>query len=290
MSERYLDAIWRARHALDAIEAWLATLPEHDHVTIPRIQQEIRTPPISNAQASLAVSVLIELGILEKRPGLLLNRSRLLETETLRRGMRLGIDYACSHITSPPVHFLAALPSGLSTNLQEAITSEASDLRAGVIELLAEAQEHLLLASPFWDETTLVDLGNILERRLNRGIRVDLLFRSVAHLRQREQSFAQILDHLAQHPGCHIWTWSAPLATDQFRTQTFHFKCIIADHGKQAYLGSANFTTASLRSRMELGVLLDGDDARTLSRIVNYTLSIAQAWGGKDQEQVIERE
>ncbi len=282
MSERYLDALWRARHALDAIESWLAPLPEQERVTMPRIQHEIRTPPISYAQAALAVNALVELGILEKQPDLLLNRSRLIETEALRMGMRQGIDYTRAHMSPPPVHFLAALPTGLPANLQEAIGAEASDLRAGLIGLLAEAQEHLLLASPFWDETTMIDLGNILERRLNGGIRVDLLVRAIAHPREGTQRFTQILEHLAQHPGCHIWTWNAPLAADHFGTQTFHFKCIIADHGKQAYLGSANFTVASFRSRMELGVLLDGEDARALSRIVNQTISRAHAWRGKE--------
>ena len=281
MSERYLDALWRARHALDAIESWLTTLPEHDRVTLPRIQHEIRTPSISYAQAALAVNALVELGILEKQPDLVLNRSRLLETETLRTGMRQGIDYTRAHMPSPPVHFLAALPTGLPASLQEVITAEASDLRAGLIGLLTEAQEHLLLASPFWDETTMIDLGNILERRLNGGIRIDLLVRAIAHPREGTQSFTQILEHLAQQPGCRIWTWNVPLAADHFGTQTFHFKCIIADHGKQAYLGSANFTMASFRSRMELGVLLDGDGARTLSRIITQTLNVAQAWKGK---------
>jgi hypothetical protein len=35
------------------------------------------------------------------------------------------------------------------------------------------------LASSFWDETTMIDLGTILERRLNGGIRVDFLIRSL---------------------------------------------------------------------------------------------------------------
>jgi hypothetical protein len=281
MSERYLDALWRARQALDAIEAWLTTLPEHDRVTLARIQHEIRTPSISYAQAALALNALVELGILEKQSDLLLNRSRLLETATLRTGMRQGIDYTRAHLPSPPLHFLVALPMGLPVSLQQAITAEASDLRAGLIGLLTEAQEHLLLAAPFWDEATMRDLGNILERRLNGGIRIDLLVRAIDHPREGAHSFTQILERLAQHPGCRIWTWNVPLAADHFGTQTFHFKCIIADHGKQAYLGSANFTLASFRSRMELGVLLDGDGARTLSRIITQTLSVAQAWRGK---------
>jgi phosphatidylserine/phosphatidylglycerophosphate/cardiolipin synthase-like enzyme len=278
MNEQYLAALWRSRQTLDAIETWLATLPEQERVTLARMQYEIRTPAISYAQATLAVSALVELGILEQRPDLLLNRSRLLATASLRCGMRLGSDYTRSHISPPPVQFLAALPTGLAASLQEAITAEASDLRAGLIGLLTEAREHLLLASPFWDIATMTDLGSILERRLNGGIRVDLLFRSLANPAERTQPGSQILERLAQHAGCRIWTWNTPHASDHFGNQTFHFKCIIADHGTRAYLGSANFTTASLRSRMELGVLLDGEDAQALSRIVTQTLHIAHIW------------
>jgi phosphatidylserine/phosphatidylglycerophosphate/cardiolipin synthase-like enzyme len=278
VNEQYLDALWRARQALDAIEAWLTTLAEQERVTLARMQHEIRTPAISYAQATLVVNALVELGILDKSSDLHVNHSRLLATAALRSGMRLGSDYTSSHLCAPPVQFLAALPAGLPASLQEAITAEASDLRAGLIGLLAEAREHLLLASPFWDTATMMDLGSILERRLNGGIRVDLLFRSLAHVAERMQPGTQILERLAQHTGCSIWTWNTPLATDHFGSQTFHFKCIIADYGKRAYLGSANFTTASLRSRMELGVLLDGEDAQALSRIVTRTLCIAHAW------------
>lgn len=282
MSERYLDAIWRARSALDAIESWLVLLPAQDKLTIQRIQREIRTPSISYAQATLVVYALVDLGILGEQPDLRLNRSRLLETEALRAGMRQSMDYTRAHLPPPPVQFLAALPMGLPTNLQNAIAAEASDLRAGLVGLIAEAQEHLLLASPFWDKTTMTDLGNILERRLNGGIHVDLLVRTIAPSREGGQDSAQILEHLSQHSNFHIWTWNAPLAEDHFGTQTFHFKCIIADHGKQAYLGSANFTLASFRSRMELGVLLDGDDACALSRIVTQALRIARVWSEKN--------
>ncbi len=278
MSERYLDALWRTRAALDAIESWLALLPEQDRVTIPRIQHEVRTLSISYAQATLAMNALTELGILGKQPDLRLNRSRLLETEALRVGMRQSMDYTRTHLSPPPIHFLAALPAGLSASQQEAITAEAGNLRAGLIGLLTEAQEHLLLASPFWDEATMTELGAILERRLNGGIRIDLLVRSLTYPGGKAQNITQILERLSQHDGCRMWTWNTPLVEDYFGTQTFHFKCIIADYGKQAYLGSANFTIASLRSRMELGVLLDGEDACALSRIVTQTLSIAQCY------------
>ncbi|HEY1350704.1 MAG TPA: phospholipase D-like domain-containing protein [Ktedonobacteraceae bacterium] len=280
MGERYLEVLWRARQVLDAIEAWLGNLPDRSQVSIHRIRKEIHTPPLSYAQAAMAANALIEIGIIEQQPDPVLNQRRLLETEIYRLSLRHGMDYTRAHMPAPPAQFLVALPPGLSQHTQYAITADARDLRAGLIGLLTEAQEHLLLASPFWDEKTIIDLGAILERRLHGGIRIDLLVRTITHPNNQRPAFARGMGRLAQHAGCRIWTWNIPLATDHFGTQTFHFKCIIADYGKQAYLGSANFTLASFRSRMELGILLAGDAARTLSHLVTQTLGIAQLWKG----------
>jgi hypothetical protein len=96
-----------------------------------------------------------------------------------------------------------------------------------------------------------------------------------------EQGFALITRRLQSYPGCRAFIWNEVLPEDQFGTQTFHFKCIIADYGKQAYLGTANFTSASLRSRMELGVLLTGEYAGTLLHIVTQVLNVAHQSRGE---------
>jgi len=43
-----------------------------------------------------------------------------------------------------------------------------------------------------------------------------------------------------------------------FGKQTFHSKSISVDHGAAVYIGSGNFTTGGLRSRMEQGLILRG--------------------------------
>lgn len=57
--------------------------------------------------------------------------------------------------------------------------------------------------------------------------------------------------------------------------QTFHFKAAVADQGTKAYLGSANLTTSGLRSRMELGVILTGEVAGQLHRVIVAALALA---------------
>lgn len=56
--------------------------------------------------------------------------------------------------------------------------------------------------------------------------------------------------------------------------ETFHAKVVLSDT-KMAYLGSANMTHASLTLSMELGTLLSGQSARTLSNIIDAILLIA---------------
>jgi hypothetical protein len=62
---------------------------------------------------------------------------------------------------------------------------------------------------------------------------------------------------------------------DRFGTSTFHFKTACAD-GQHVYLGSANFNTAGLASRWELGVMLGGSSARTVCTLVDSLLAAAR--------------
>lgn len=50
--------------------------------------------------------------------------------------------------------------------------------------------------------------------------------------------------------------------------QTLHAKVIVADR-KKAILGSANFSWGGMSSHYEIGVLIEGKDARTLSELVD---------------------
>ena len=58
------------------------------------------------------------------------------------------------------------------------------------------------------------------------------------------------------------------------RYETFHAKVLLADHDI-AYVGSANATKASFEISMELGVMLKGKGAKTVSEIVDAILQIA---------------
>jgi phosphatidylserine/phosphatidylglycerophosphate/cardiolipin synthase-like enzyme len=109
----------------------------------------------------------------------------------------------------------------------------------------------------------------LVRKKLASGTQVSILGRFSRDLPAEVRSQ---LKKISDDPGCAVLSWFEGTGTD---TQTFHFKAISADHGQRAYLGSANMTVSSLRSRMELGVILSGTIARQLDRILRVVLTIA---------------
>jgi hypothetical protein len=81
------------------------------------------------------------------------------------------------------------------------------------------------------------------------------------------------LKRLAEYGQIRIMSW---YDGDEDNRETFHFKAASADRGKLGYLGSANMIRSSLRSRMELGVLLRGSPAEELDAVLQVVLAIAK--------------
>ncbi len=274
-AEQYADAVRRMRQTMDRLERWLATLPPESIVTPGRLQQQLQPPPLAYDQAVLALAALASLEIVPSPQGGHFDQPRYLETQALRDGVRAGIDAAQSALLFAETRLLIALPRGLPLAAEQTLQREGGDLRATLVGLIVAARDHLILASPFWDEQTVNELGDLLERRLEAGVQIKLLGRPPKGEAGGTQGYPTLIRRLQPHPGCQAFAWESPLADDPFGTQTFHFKCAVADHGLQAYLGTANFTLSGLRSRMELGVLLQGAEARNLAHILATVLQIA---------------
>jgi len=146
------------------------------------------------------------------------------------------------------------------------------DLRFAVLDLIASAQSELLLAAPFWDEQTADDLIGPLQGRLEAGVVIYLLARNA-----RSRPVARLRSSLRGASGqCRSFEWFRQSDESVFATSTFHLKALVQDRGVGAYLGSANFTRASMRSRMEIGVRLEGAVAADLSAVLYATLSAAR--------------
>jgi PLD-like domain len=149
------------------------------------------------------------------------------------------------------------------------IHESSTDLRSSLLDVVASAKKSLIVASPFWDAGTTAEMVSLARKKLASGVHVSVLGRFSQDL---PPTVKLQLGKIANDPGCAILSWFEGTGTE---TQTFHFKAVSADHGQRGYLGSANMTISSLRSRMELGVILSGTAAAQLDRILRVVLTMA---------------
>lgn len=138
-----------------------------------------------------------------------------------------------------------------------------------MLDVIAAAEQSLLIASPFWDATTSEEISKLVRKKLVAGVDVIILGRFTRDLPGPVRSG---LRKISSHPNISILSWFEGSGAD---TQTFHFKAISADRGTRAYLGSANMTESSLRSRMEIGVVLRGKVAEELDRVLRIVMTLA---------------
>lgn len=242
---------------------------------VSRLLRGIRGPggrPISEDEAIVAFNALCDLGVLERNgPRYALNRTRLEATDQLRTGIQAAsaiLSESLSCVT-PEVQLSVSLPPKLSSAAEHVIHECSTDLRSGLLDIVASAGESLIMASPFWDAGTTAEMVALARKKLASGVRVSLLGRFSQDLPVKVKSE---LGKIARSPGCSILSWYEGAGNE---TQTFHFKAISADRGAKAYMGSANMTVSSLRSRMELGVILTGGAAVALDRILRVVLAMA---------------
>jgi phosphatidylserine/phosphatidylglycerophosphate/cardiolipin synthase-like enzyme len=254
------------------LESKLGALPDDADITVRSIQRFSLDRSPSDEEVLAALHGLTALGVLSRHGSRWrLHRAQLDATEGYRRGIRDGIEVARSTARLSPPTLCAALPVGLPSKVEVKLRAAAVDLRAALFDIVAAARSRVVLASPFWDAETAEELCTLLERRMAAGVQVDLLGRQVT-----DRGLGVLYSRLGARPSCNVFAWHAPSTSDRYRTQTFHFKAGIADDGARAYVGSANFTTAGLRSRMELGVVLDGAAAAEVAMFVDTVLLVAQ--------------
>jgi phosphatidylserine/phosphatidylglycerophosphate/cardiolipin synthase-like enzyme len=226
----------------------------------------------SDDEALAAAEALVSVGVLRRNKSkFTLDRGRLLEKHEYCRGVReaLSVDDLRPQNV---VKLCAALPVGLDALVEKALRRNTVDMRANLLEIIASAKSWIALASPFWDAETAGELAEVLSRRLEAGVHVDILGR----FEEKEEGMPQLRARLGRYENCQMFAWFERSSADRFRKQTFHFKAVVSDDGVKAYLGTANMNVAGLRSRMELGVILEGEVARQLAQIVKVTLSIAR--------------
>ncbi len=242
---------------------------------VSKLARNIRAPggrPISDDEALVAFNALCDLGVLERNGSrYVLNRDRLAATEELRGGVQAAVEILRENKTesTTDVQLCVSLPPSLSPAAEHVIHESSTDLRSSLLDVVASAKQSLIVASPFWDAGTTAEMVALARKKLASGVHVAVLGRFSRDLPPEVKSQ---LGKISNDPGCTILSWFEGTGTE---TQTFHFKAVSADRGQRGYLGSANMTVSSLRSRMELGVILSGPAASQLDRILRVVLTMA---------------
>lgn len=251
IGDPYAAALLAVGKTLEAVEAALDRLPDGTNLTTDSLKRLCRDHRPTTDQLLVATSALTAIEVLVPRgETLTFNAAALRSSTAFRWGVRAGIGAIQTEL---PAQLLAALPAPFdSTHL----TSSFWDLRAALMDLIASAASHLLLASPFWDEETAEELRVVLQRKLSQGVSIELVGRQLQPSTPGTNALADLVSRLGGEGKVHAVAWMHRSPGGFDGVQTFHFKCAIADHGSRAYLGSANFTSSGLRSRAELGVLL----------------------------------
>lgn len=268
----YAVTVDRLRWLMDALEILLESLPNGAEVDLHMAREAYRRRRATIDEATAALEALVELGVLVNTPGgFVLNHSALEQKASYREGVRDGL--AVSQTETSQVTLCTSLPPGLTTEVETELRQYAEDLRGVIVDLVAGTREDLVIASPFWDRPTLDEIGLLLQRRLEAGVTVRLLGRFGA---QMPANVRDAFARFAVYPRFQLFSWYEQSAGDPFGAHTFHFKAAVADRGKHAYIGTANFTASGLRSRFEIGVLLEGEKAQRLADIVNVVLTLAR--------------
>lgn len=141
--------------------------------------------------------------------------------------------------------------------------------------LAASAKESLTIVTPFLDVHGARWLAGLLSNT-GTGVRRQVILRYVSdpsHPRY-PAGYPEFVRMLDESGGAQVFDYALPRNKGE-GLETFHAKVIVADND-QAYVGSANLNRPSLEYSMELGVLLRGEAAKKVARIVMAILEIAQ--------------
>lgn len=226
----------------------------------------------SGETINVVQAALLDIGTIRRDgPNLKLDRGALADNSSYRKGV---VDAMAAFVPSgsESTQLCATIPDGLSEMVDKALRMHTLDLRGTLLDLIANAESRIVLASPFWDLQTAKELAEALAKRLEAGVRVDLLGRFPSEDLEIKRF---LLQRLGGREKCQVFAWRESGNKQKTKFTTFHFKAAVIDDGVRAYLGTANLTFSSLRSVMELGVIMRGDPARQLLAILNVILSIA---------------
>lgn len=274
---RYYRVALSEPNVTEAVESFIETLSDGYRTSL----EEIALGQVGGAftydQVAEVVAGLEDLGVLGAvaQRVYVVNRKVGDSSALLRRQVRAALVWANAGSSPELCELLLAVPRDGRELITTPYEKSFLDLRTAVRSLAASAARRLILASPFWDMEVAADIGALIERRLAAGAEVVVLARSPAAGTGNREALNLLTSISVRDNRCQTLVLDRYSERDPFGSSTFHFKAACAD-GNRVYLGSANFNTAGLSSRWELGVLLDGTRAQPVVDLLDSLVSIAR--------------
>lgn len=271
--DRYFRIAFLYPTQLSAVERLLEHETDGNAVEIEETGRKVRA---SYDQVFEILGALSSIGLLKRSDGnrYSLEKTALHASEAERQVAEAALRWARENVSTDLCELLLATPVSGQSKTSMALDRSFLDLRTAVRSLIASTTKRLVLASPFWDTNVAEDLAALLERRLEAGVQIFILSRAPAAGNTNRDALRILKAVRCQARYCDIRILEQPSTDDPFGRSTFHFKVACSD-SERVYLGSANFNTAGLASRWELGVLLEGARGRLVSSLVESLLGAA---------------
>jgi phosphatidylserine/phosphatidylglycerophosphate/cardiolipin synthase-like enzyme len=271
---RYVQAVADHLWIIDRVEHYLTGADPVEDIdllgTLRKMPSDSKRP-LGVEHVLVAISALEDLGFIERSAtSFRLHRTKFLDSEQFRLGIKTAVKAMKQQSRSQKSHLCVSTPPSIPDAAEYLIRETCTDLRSDLLDLISSATETIVIASPFWDAATSADLVALLQRRASEDVELTILGRFSEELTAPVRA---ALGKISCHPLCQILSWFEVTGA---KTETFHFKAISVDRGKAGYIGSANMTASSLRSRMELGLILRDDLAAQLDRVLRIAVTLAK--------------
>lgn len=155
------------------------------------------------------------------------------------------------------VELVATLPENLPLDAQ--IRRNILSLATALHRLITEAEQEILILTPFFEQSGFDRLASALLAAANRGAIITIVTHQLSNPGSVNH---QVLSSLARQAAARglrnqFIFWEYQLIEEHHVVPGAHAKVLVSD-GRDAYVGSANLTEYGMARRMEIGVLLRG--------------------------------
>jgi len=151
----------------------------------------------------------------------------------------------------------------LTVSVPDAFEDRSAELMARLTRFVRNAESELIVVTPFFTRFGVDAFVDYLAQATNRGVSVTVLTRDVTDGNDNAEHVQRIHETVMDAGdvrNLHLFEYDSDHGN-------LHAKALIAD-GDRAYVGSANFTNYSLKSAIEIGLIVQGPVVNDLTDFV----------------------